>query len=240
MIVRFSTGKLFAAVMLLVALSLGGCGSGDTYAARDFNELIPRMMKAVNQGSPQEAAANLFNVTSADERRDAVAYLETRPYGHAEAYMKAYKLLATDPHPMVRAQAMRALGSSHDPSIVNVLVKGLNDSDVTVRRDASMALQSTYSEVALESMILHLKGDEDEQVRTNLALAMVQARNQKSIRALIDALDDSNAAVNYWAHQSLMGLTQQDIEPNGKLWLEWYRKTYPEPGTTPSATTRSK
>ena len=86
-------------------------------------------MGAINKTTPEEAASNLFNVTSPDERRDAIAYLQTKPYGHEPPYMKAYEILTTDPHPMVRGQAMLALGTSHQVEAVSYLIKGLNDSD---------------------------------------------------------------------------------------------------------------
>src|ERR1035437_4864434 len=99
---------------LMVVAIMTGC-TGDGAPSHDFNELIPRLMKPIHTyDNPSEAAANLFNVTSPDERRDAIAYLETKKYGHEPAYMRAYEILATDPHPMVRAQAMRALGSSRN------------------------------------------------------------------------------------------------------------------------------
>src|SRR4051794_31685438 len=118
--------KLVALAMVLLL-----CGCEDMFsssgASRNFNELVPRIMNAIKGRTPEDAAANLFNVTSPDERRDAIAYLETKAYGHDAPYMRAYEVLTTDPHPMVRAQAMRAIGSSRQPAETPYLLKGLND-----------------------------------------------------------------------------------------------------------------
>src|SRR4051794_27648256 len=101
-------------ILLLSAILLAGCADlAPAKPSRNFNELIPRMMGAINKSTPEEAASNLFNVTSPDERRDAIAYLETQKWGHQPPYIRAYEILTTDPHPMVRAQAMRALGTSY-------------------------------------------------------------------------------------------------------------------------------
>ena len=58
--------------LLLAALLLPAC-SDATKNSHDFNELVPRILGAIKNRSPEDAAANLFNVTNPDERRDAIA-----------------------------------------------------------------------------------------------------------------------------------------------------------------------
>src|SRR5690242_2401425 len=107
---------------LLIALAgpLAGCEdlfpTKGTAETRNYDELINRMMNSMKGRTPEDAAINLFNVTSPDERRDAIAWLQTKPYGHEPPYMRAYETLATDPFPMVRAQAMMAMGTSYKPT----------------------------------------------------------------------------------------------------------------------------
>jgi HEAT repeat protein len=229
---QFGRKSLLFSAALCLPLVLAGCGGDGVRGSRDFNELIPRMMGAVNSNSsPTQAAANLFNVTSPDERRDAIAYLQTKKYGHEAPYMKAYTLLATDPHPQVRAQAMRALGTSGDPSVAPTLVTGLGDAEAEVRRDAAAALLTTYGPEAEAPLRVHLREDEDDQVKINCARALRHFRSQPVIRALIDALDDRNAAVAYWSRESLIGLTGERMPVDTKTWLTWYQQRFGPPAT---------
>ncbi|HVS72740.1 MAG TPA: HEAT repeat domain-containing protein [Phycisphaerae bacterium] len=215
------------AALCLLPILLASCGGGGGAGPRNFNELIPRLMGAVNSNqSPERAAANLFNVTSPDERRDAIAYLQTKNYGHRPPYMKAYTILATDPHPQVRGQALRALGTSGDPAIVPILVKGLDDPEASVRADAAAALDGTWSPAAEAALRTHLHDDADDQVKINCAHALRHFGTPTAIRALIDALDDRNAAVAYWAHESLLAITGQKMPVDTKIWLTWYQSRF--------------
>jgi HEAT repeat protein len=223
-------------VAALAVAPLAGCENmGDFKPGRDFNELIPRFMNAASRGTPEEAAANLFNVTNPDERRDAIAYLQTKPYGHQPPYMKAYEVLTTDPHPMVRAQTMRALGTSHQQEAVSYLIKGLKDGDAQVRRDAAIGLQFTFSPDAIPALTELVRSDPDDQVRLNAARALEHASTPESIRALIGAMDDRDAGVVYYARQSLLKTTHQDFGYNSRDWLTWYEQTYATAPTTRSA-----
>ena len=178
-------------------MALAGCQDGYTPPPRDFNELIPRIMGIVNRTTPEEAAAKLFDVTSPDERRDAIAYLQTKPYGHEPPYMKAYEILATDPHAMVRGQALLALGTSHQADAVPYLVKGLNDREADVRQDAAVSLTKTYTDDAIAPLIRDLKGDTDAAVRLNCARALKSAPTRDSMQAMeaIMPVSDDDAAV---------------------------------------------
>ena len=226
-------------IFVFAALAFAGCQ--DMFAAkappRNFDELVPRMLGAIKNRAPEDAAVNLFNVTSPDERRDAIAFLETQPYGHNPPYMAAYQLLAKeDPHPMVRAQAMRALGSSHQPEAVEFLVRGLNDSDVQVRRDAATGLINTFGEAAIAPLTQHVKQtvEPDPAVRVNSARALRNSRSPESVRALIDALEDRDVAVTFYAHESLVTVTGQGLGPDPREWLTWYQQT-----NSPAATQRT-
>lgn len=234
--------KLLSAAFFFGAAVLagGGCSeTGPSAPARDFNELIPRMLGSLGKGTtPEEQAANLFNVTSPDERRDAVAYLETKPWGHGPAEMTVYELLVRDSHPMVRAQAMRALGSSYQAPAADYLARGLDkDGEVVeVRRDAAYGLIFTWNDAAFPVLIKHLDSDEDMLVRGYCARALGHAHSADAVHALIDALNDSDAGVVRFAHGSLVSITGQDFYYDPKPWLAWYQNAYAAPQPAGAAT----
>lgn len=221
-----ATRLLLLLITPMAPIMLTACSGGGA-TPRDFNELIPRIMGAVKNKTPEEAAANLFNVTSPDERRDAIAYLETRPYGHEAPYMEAYKVLITDPSAMVRAQAYRALGTSHRADVIPTLIKGLEDKSAEVRRDVAWSFTQTWTNEATPAVANALRRDSDEQVRIYCARALRSDRAPESLRALIEALDDSNAAVNHWAHDSLVHLTGQNLPVDSHAWLTWFQQSQP-------------
>ena len=197
------------------------CSSGDKET--DLNSVVPKMMKDLTGPRPEEAAAHLFDVTSPDERRDAIAFLCKQKYGHEPPYIKAYTMLATDPHPMVRAQAMKALGSARNPGVVPALLKGLDDKDAMVRADAAAGLVESFTDEAIDPLMTHLKEDTDVQTRMNAACALGNSASPKAIRALIDALDDRNVGVTHYALKTLVHVTGQNIAMESRQWLQWYQ-----------------
>jgi HEAT repeat protein len=220
------------------AALVAGCEDlfGGGAPPRDWDELIPRLMGAAKKDmTPEEAARAMFNVTSPDERRDAIAYLQTKPWGHEPPYIRAYELLSTDPHPMVRAQALLALGTSQQEAEAPYLIKGLKDNDVQVRRDAALGLTATWSEAASVPLAELVKKDTDEQVRILAARALAKTKTPDAYRALIDALNDRDAAVVKYAHDSLVASTGQDFSYNNKSWLQWYQQTYVMPASAPAS-----
>jgi HEAT repeat protein len=223
--------------LLTPVFLLAGCEDMFTPdgTARNYDELVNRILNSIHNRSPEDAAQNLFNVTSPDERRDAIAFLETKRYGHEPPYMRAYEILATDPHPMVRAQAMRAIGTSRQVGEGKYLVKGLADKDEQVRRDAALGLLYTWDESAEEPLAKCVKSDNDAQTRIFAARALFHATNPDTFRALIDALQDRDIAVVSYAHGSLVLATGQDFGYEFQAWLAWWDQTYVTPAASAPA-----
>jgi HEAT repeat protein len=225
-------GILLLAIPLL--LLPAGCdmmksfGFSKPEQTTDVNVTIPKLLgQDWASKKPEEAAEGLFDVTSADERRDAIAYLCTKPYGHEPPYMRAYTFLATDPHPMVRAQAMRAIGGASSPDVVPTLIgkntkdSGIKDPDAGVRADAALALWSSFSPEAIDPLVVALK-DENREVRANAARALQNTSDPRALKALILALNDRDTVVINEAHRSLQYVTGQPIEMESRHWMEWY------------------
>lgn len=213
--------------VILAAGAPGGCANVDT--DKSFNELFPEILKKAQIARPEEAAAELFETTSPDARRAAIQYFQTKKYGFEPVYMRVYKVLTTDPSPMVRSQAIRALGASRNPEAVEFLVKALKDSVPEVRRDAAAALKETRSAEAIPAMVESLKGDEDAQVRIYLAQAMKGLHDPRVFRALAEAMDDSDVAVVHWAHRSLKETANApDLPKDARSAMEWVNQRYPQ------------
>jgi hypothetical protein len=202
-----------------------GCTQGDS-----FNDVIPKMLNGGQ--TPLNAAGDVFDPTSSDRRREAIGYLNNHKWGHEAAYMKAYNMLATDPDPLVKAQAMRALGDSGNPEVAAVLVKGLDDASEFVRQDASAAAQKITSDKLIDPLIYHMNKDTDSQTRVNCTQALDRYASPKVLMALAAALDDKDAAVVYWAWDHLTKVTGQTYLPKEpKPWQDWLAQRYPQAAT---------
>ncbi len=201
---------------------LPGCSHDD-----NFNDVIPGMLNGGQ--SPTNAAGDLFDPSSSDRRRAAIAYLNNKKWGHEAAYMKAYNMLATYPDPLVKGQAMRALGESGNPEVAAVLIKGLDDDSEIVRQDASAAAHKINNEKLIDPLIAHLRKDTDLQTRINCAQALDKYRTPRVFMFLAAALDDNDPAVVYWAWDNLSKATGQcGLPKDCKAWQEWLAQRYPE------------
>jgi hypothetical protein len=201
-------------------LLLAGCASSQQ--GEDLNVIIPRTFSQLNGTTAIDAAQNLFNSANPDARRIAIVTLSHKKWGHEPPYMKAYTMLATDPDPLVRGQAMRALGSSHQPAVGPTLAKGLADPDPQVRIDAAAAAGEITSPALIAPLLNVLKNDPDAQARVNAAQALGAYGDRNDVLSgLIHALDDADAAVVHWSELRLKQMTGQDIPPNTRSWLEW-------------------
>ena len=215
------TAAGLAAGCLLAALA--GCSSkGDS-----FNDIIPKLLGP--QQTPVSAAGDAFDPTSADRRRAAIAYLSSKKWGHEEAYMKAYNLLATDPDPLVKGQAMRALGESGNQEVAAVLIKGLEDPNELVRQDASAACQKITNAKLIDPLIAHMKKDADLQTRINATQALARYHTPKVYMYLAAMLDDKDPAITYWAMDNLTkGTGQRNLPGESKSCQAWVVQHYPE------------
>lgn len=108
-----------------------------------------------------------------------------------------------------RAEAASRLGEigPDAKAAVAVLVKALTDTNVEVRRAASLALfrMKGSASSAVEPLLLALRGDKDAKVRARAALALstIGDRSDSVRRGLEDALRDPSVEVREAAEESL-------------------------------------
>lgn len=223
-----TNGRIWLGMLMVGTAVWAGCGSsGD-----DLNVMIPKMIDKWKGPSNVDAAGDLFNATNPDARRIAVAHISQKEWGHEPPYMKAYHVLATsDPDPMVRAQALRALGTSGQPNVAEDLISGLGHADPQVRRDAAAAMCDITNPVLVDPLLEHLKNDVDAQTRINCAQALGKYFDRRVIMALADALDDRDVAVELKALGSLKAITGKDLGQERGPWAA-YAAALPEPKPT--------
>src|SRR4030042_267341 len=99
-----------------------------------------------------------------------------------------------DGSPIVRRNAVKALGGISDPNAVKPLVAALKDEDSIVRGNAATALGQIKDANAVQPLIDALR-DKSTIVRRNAAIAMGQIKDVSAVQPLIDALKDKDAIV---------------------------------------------
>src|SRR6476661_60327 len=107
--------------------------------------------------------------SDAEERRDALMRLGAM---HRAAASRVALPLLSDPSPIVRATATKAILSLEPDESAAALLPLLNDKDEFVRREAAYALGLTRSRTATTSLTDHLLNDKEAGVRGAAAVAL--------------------------------------------------------------------
>jgi len=102
----------------------------------------------------------------------------------------------SDPEPVVRRSAARAMQRIHNPSVIPSLLRAANESR-----------------------------EEDPETRAAAATALGQYADGQVIQGLIAALRDRRLLVNQAARDSLILLTGQDLGVDPGAWLQWTRQS---------------
>ncbi len=211
------------AVALLCAgvLLLGGCHSSANHA-QTFNSFIQGLLNHAHarQNAPRHAAA-MFDVANPDAQRAAIAWMARQSFGYQPVFLKAYQLDAAAPSPLVRGEALLALGGSGAPAVAPTLIKGLSDPVRFVRMCAAIALTRIHAPAAIPALLQHLRHDPDAQVRVYCAIALKQYATRSVQRALIVALNDRNVAVARIAWDDLIAQTGRRLPAHAQPWRQW-------------------
>lgn len=214
--------------LVLVGFSAGCSSDSDNGKSTGFNGTMQSWLDKITGHGKKPLtyeAGQLFNSDDPDAQRAAIAYISTQKFGHDKAYMKAYQLAATAPNPMVRGQAMMALGTSGDPSIAPTLIIGLSDPSNFVRMCAAIGLTHVTNPLAVAPLRDRLASDSDIQVRVYCAQALGMYHAQPVLRSLIEALDNRNVAVVQAAWDSLHRLTGQTLPQRPGPWRTWLKNS---------------
>lgn len=126
-----------------------------------------------------------LNSSDAEERRDALMRLSAM---HRPAASRVALPLLSDPSPIVRVTATKAILSLEPDESAAALLPLLNDKDEFVRRETAYALGMTRSRSATTSLTDHLLNDKEAGVRGAAAVALGRIGDENAVIALATTL----------------------------------------------------
>jgi len=131
-----------------------------------------------------------LSATDPEERRDAVMQLGAMHRTEASSVATAG---LTDPSPMVRAMAAKAILSLGSDESVAALTPLLSDKDEFVRREVAYALGLTKSRKATDSLTQLLLNDKKDGVRAAAAVALGEVRDESAVVTLANVLSGDSS-----------------------------------------------
>jgi HEAT repeat protein len=152
--------------------------------AQSSRSLTPSQIAIENQ---RERLAS----SDQEERRDALMRLGNLHV--AEASRAAVPALS-DPSPIIRATAAKAVLSLDPDEAVSVLLPLLKDKDEFVRREAAYALGRTRSRSATAALSERLLNDKEDGVRAAAAVALGHIADEAAVVSLAGTLAPELAA----------------------------------------------
>lgn len=126
-----------------------------------------------------------LNSSSDEDRRDALMRLGSM---HLAESSRAALPGLTDPSPMVRVIAVKAILSLSPDESVQALIPLLADKDEFVRRETSYALGLTRSKNATAALVDRLLQDKEDGVRGAAAVALGQIGDESAVVSLATVL----------------------------------------------------
>jgi HEAT repeat protein len=130
-------------------------------------------------------------------------------------------LIRNDPHPVIRAEAVRTLSAIPNPGIVPGLQAGALDSDPNVRIATCQAWSQLGGPQALEALAETVQRDADLDVKIAATAELGKFQDQLAVQALGIALNDSDPALQYQAVQSLKSASGRNLGDSVPAWREF-------------------
>ena len=161
-------------VLVLVSLSLFGI----SVFAQSGSSLTPTQAEIEKQRERLAAS-------DVEERRDAVMRLGNM---HAAEASRAAMAALSDPSPVVRAMAAKAILSVEPEHSVAALLPLLKDKDEFVRREVAYALGRTHSRNATAPLSALLLNDKEDGVRGAAAVALGEIGDEAAVISLVGTL----------------------------------------------------
>ncbi|MCZ6574386.1 MAG: HEAT repeat domain-containing protein [Planctomycetota bacterium] len=116
--------------------------------------------------------------------------------------IKAYREFGRDKNPFVRAAAVEDLGTLDSPVIVDVILKGANDTDPRVVTAAGKALSRMKSAESLEANVGGLVSG-NERAKTACAVALTEIKHPAAVTGLMALASSGNDALRGAVYEAL-------------------------------------
>lgn len=165
----------------------------------------------------------LIRSRSADARIRAINGLVRREYGKRPVYTRVYKAVArTDPDPLVRAVAIRALNRARDRTAIPLFIEGLSDPHEWVRLESAKALVRLPDRSAIGPLLQTIRRpDETRDVRIAAVDALRHYKDLEVARALASLLAERDFSIVWQSRRSLRDITRKDFRYDESKWLEY-------------------
>ena len=204
-----------AGLSLLLGVLAGGCDA----ISNDFKSLGNAMFPP--SGAEVGAWATNFNDPETQQR--GLVLLGTAPWAGTEEYLQLYRTCIQGPwDPLVKAGAIKALGTHGDPSDAQLIASELENEFSYVRKEAAKSLQRLHDPEVADTIWQRMIVEEDQGVQIELAIALGQYPSDAVFQALVLELENRELAVNLAAADSLRCLTGVDHGIDAREWLAWY------------------
>ena len=166
-------------------------------------------------------------------RADAIREIAARSErATAEEQMKYTQQLATqiqtESDPLVRQAIQETIAEFETPLARDVLVAGLNDSDLDVRITCCEKLQERPEPTVVDALRAVVKHDESLDVRLAAVEALGHMRSPASVAALALAVNDRDPAMQYAGVQSLKAISAEDLGNDVEAWRQYVSNEQPE------------
>ncbi|MEC8560476.1 MAG: HEAT repeat domain-containing protein, partial [Planctomycetota bacterium] len=181
-------------------LLLGGCASISNDFASLGNAIFPPTGAEVGEWAT--------DFTNPELQQRGLVLLGTAPWAGTEQYQQLYRSCIEGPwDPLVKAAAIKALGSHGDPDDALLIASELENEYPYVRTEAAKSLQRLHDPRVQDTLWQRLVVEEDQGVQIELAIALGQYPSDAVFQALVLELENRELAVNLAAADSLRCLT---------------------------------
>jgi hypothetical protein len=199
-----------------------GAGTGKVFTA--IAEVPIGIWGMFHRKLPSDAAREMENPYSPDDRRNGINELVNYPFAQHPPYTNRYRQIALfDTDPLVRAVAIRALNRCRDQNSVGVWEQALGDPSPLVRLEAAKALVHIPDSDAAPALLAMLRNpDENRDVRIACADALQHYPTLSVARELSTELAEREFGVAWQSRRSLRILTGRDYGYDQAAWLDYF------------------